>query len=164
MAQIQAAGPQIPLAHGGILAAYADGGIDKAVKFYDGGGSEDHRAMIAGAGSWRVWAEPETGGEAYIPLSPAKRDRSTSILGDVAGMFGFQLVPYSAPMPVYQPGAVNLPATGSRGGGGFSPVLNVSIQADANVSQSALTQVVSDAVKPAFAAFTRELRTELRTR
>ncbi len=28
----------------------------------------------------RVWAEPETGGEAYIPLAPAKRTRSTAIL------------------------------------------------------------------------------------
>ncbi|MFE2994278.1 phage tail tape measure protein [Nocardia sp. NPDC059246] len=39
------------------------------------------------------WAEPETGGEAFIPLAAGKRERSTAILGSVAGMFGFQLTP-----------------------------------------------------------------------
>ncbi|MCZ4557989.1 phage tail tape measure protein [Rhodococcus maanshanensis] len=54
-------------------------------KFFANGGfggvgrGEDHTAQIASAGSWRVFGEPETGGEAYIPLSPAKRSRSLSI-------------------------------------------------------------------------------------
>lgn len=47
--------------------------------FANGGMSEQHVAQIAPAGSWRVWAEPETGGESYIPLAPAKRERSMSI-------------------------------------------------------------------------------------
>lgn len=54
-------------------------------------GTEDHRAQIAPAGAWRVWAEPETGGEAYIPLSPAKRGRSMQILENVANRFGVDL-------------------------------------------------------------------------
>ena len=37
------------------------------------------------------WAEPETGGEAFIPLAASKRARSTEILGQVAGMFGMGL-------------------------------------------------------------------------
>ncbi|MFI6368712.1 phage tail tape measure protein [Nocardia sp. NPDC050630] len=37
------------------------------------------------------WAEPETMGEAFIPLAPSKRGRSVNILGQVAGMFGFGL-------------------------------------------------------------------------
>jgi TP901 family phage tail tape measure protein len=45
----------------------------------DGNLYEQHVAQIAPAGSWRVWAEPETGGESYIPLAPAKRERSMSI-------------------------------------------------------------------------------------
>jgi TP901 family phage tail tape measure protein len=54
-----------------------DGGV---VEYYgDGGMSENHVAEIAPAGAWRVWAEPETGGEAYIPLAPNKRDRSIAI-------------------------------------------------------------------------------------
>lgn len=55
-------------------------------------GSEDHRAEIAGPGEWRVWAEPETGGEAYIPLAESKRGRSTEILSAVARRFGKRLV------------------------------------------------------------------------
>jgi TP901 family phage tail tape measure protein len=68
----------------------AAGGVD--VRSYAAGG-EHHAAQIAPAGAWRVWAEPETGGEAYIPLARAKRDRSTDILGRVADLFGFVLVP-----------------------------------------------------------------------
>jgi hypothetical protein len=56
-------------------------------------GTEDHRAQIARPGQMRVWAEPETGGEAYIPLSTSKRDRSTDILGRVADRFGYALEP-----------------------------------------------------------------------
>lgn len=55
------------------------------------GGAEDHRAQIAHAGAWRVWAEPETGGEAYIPLADSKRAQSEKILGLVANRFGYGL-------------------------------------------------------------------------
>lgn len=69
----------------------ADGG---KVEFYAAGGrSEHHVAQFARAGTMRVWAEPETGGEAYIPLAPAKRARSTAILEEVASDFGYVLVP-----------------------------------------------------------------------
>lgn len=57
--------------------AEADGGV---LDFYANGGMREHHvAQIAPAGAWRVWAEPETGGEAYIPLAPAKRQRSQQI-------------------------------------------------------------------------------------
>ena len=56
-------------------------------------GTEDHRAQIAPGGAMRVWAEPETGGEAYIPLAASKRKRSTAILGAVAEKFGLGLTP-----------------------------------------------------------------------
>lgn len=58
-------------------------------------GSEDHRAQIARAGANRLWAEPETGGEAYIPLASSKRRRSTEILGKVAGKFGYGLTEFA---------------------------------------------------------------------
>ncbi|WP_236826044.1 MULTISPECIES: phage tail tape measure protein [unclassified Blastococcus] len=49
----------------------ADGGV---VDYYaDGGMSENHVAQIARAGDWRVWAEPETGGPAFIPLAHHNR-------------------------------------------------------------------------------------------
>ena len=49
---------------------------------------EDHSAQIAPGGAWRVWAEPETGGEAYIPLHPSKRDRSLSIWRETGRRLG----------------------------------------------------------------------------
>lgn len=54
------------------------------------GGIEDHVAQISKP-TYRVWAEPETGGEAYIPLSPTKRARSTAVLSNVAERFGMQI-------------------------------------------------------------------------
>ncbi|MHA7956315.1 phage tail tape measure protein [Streptomyces sp. L500] len=70
--------------------AEADGGV---LEFYaDGGVRENHVAQIAPAGTWRVWAEDETGGEAYLPLAPSKRTRSKAILGEVARRFGGEVV------------------------------------------------------------------------
>ncbi|MEV4741569.1 phage tail tape measure protein [Streptomyces sp. NPDC049555] len=71
--------------------AEANGGV---LEFYAGGGirSEDHVAQIAKGGTWRVWAEPETHGEAYIPLAASKRPRSKAILGEVARRFGGEVV------------------------------------------------------------------------
>lgn len=74
-------GPGRSHANGGVVSYYANGGV-----------RENHVAQIAAAGSWRVWAEPETGGEAYIPLAQSKRVRSTAILATVADKFGLTLV------------------------------------------------------------------------
>lgn len=65
-------------ARGEANAAYrADGAV---VDYYAAGGvRENHVAQIAPAGAWRVWAEPETEGEAYIPFAASKRDRSLAI-------------------------------------------------------------------------------------
>jgi TP901 family phage tail tape measure protein len=71
------------------LAPAADGAV---MEFYNSGGMrEQHVAQIQPAGAWRVWAEPETGGEAYIPLADAKRARSLAILADVNRRFGSPL-------------------------------------------------------------------------
>lgn len=67
----------------------------RVTQFANGGFSgrrENHQAQIAPAGAWRLWAEPETGGEAYIPLSPAKRARSMQILAKTADLMGAQVV------------------------------------------------------------------------
>lgn len=78
----------------GTVRRFADGGIlsklrTPAIKAFAGGGIENHTAQIA-RGAWpvRVWAEPETGGEAYIPLSKNKRKRSLEILRQVMNEFG----------------------------------------------------------------------------
>ena len=85
----------------------ADGGIDAPVQAFANGGQRvnqavarraksshepSHQAHIAPAGSYRVFAEEETGGEAYIPMAPSKRARSEKILGAVANQFGYELI------------------------------------------------------------------------
>lgn len=66
--------------------AQADGSV---LSFFAGGGmNENHVAQIAPAGSWRVWAEDETGGEAYIPLAGSKRGRSRKIAEETVRRLG----------------------------------------------------------------------------
>lgn len=64
----------------------ADGGIVAAAN----GRLTD--AKIQGPGTLYQWAEPETEGEAFIPLSESKRKRSSLILAEVADMFGYELI------------------------------------------------------------------------
>lgn len=64
----------------------ADGGV---VDFYGSGGIRENRvAQIAPAGAWRVWAEPETGGEAYIPFAQSKRGRSVAVWAEAGRRLG----------------------------------------------------------------------------
>ena len=65
----------------GNLPTFADGGI--------------HQAQIARGGDLRIWNEPETGGEAYIPLAMSKRARSESILAQVAKEFGYGITKFA---------------------------------------------------------------------
>lgn len=70
------------------LATSADGNI---FDFYANGGMrENHIAQIAPAGAWRVWAEPETGGEAYIPLADSKKPRSLDIWAETGKRLGVE--------------------------------------------------------------------------
>lgn len=65
------------------------------VHSYAAGGFENHRPQIAHAkaGTVRVWAEPETGAESYIPWAMDRRPRATGILAATANGFGYDLVP-----------------------------------------------------------------------
>lgn len=101
---------------------FADGGFF----FARGGMVENHQAMIARAGSgnapFRVWAEPETGGEAYIPLAPGKRARSTAILAAVADRFGLTLAGRDGyPLPQAAHGAVRPQGQAFANGGLVTP-------------------------------------------
>lgn len=90
---IAAPGRAYPNANGSIR-QYADGGI-AALESYANGKTPD-QALIQKAmpGPGLVqWAEPETGGEAYIPLGKNKRARSQSILATVADIFGLVVLP-----------------------------------------------------------------------
>lgn len=61
-------------------------------RFYAGGGLDRpnaHQPEIASGRSLRIWAEPETQGEAYIPLAnDHRRPRAKTILETTAAMFG----------------------------------------------------------------------------
>lgn len=76
--------PKIALRDGAVV-RFADGGI---TNFANGGMRERHVAQIAPAGAMRVWAEPETGGEAYIPLAKGKRERSRKIAAETVDRLG----------------------------------------------------------------------------
>ena len=64
-------GGKIPMADGGVLPSQA--------------------TIMAPRSRLIQWAEPETKGEAFIPLAESKRPRSKAILADVAGRFGLSL-------------------------------------------------------------------------
>jgi len=85
---------------GAVVDYYASGGI-----------RERHVAQIAPAGSWRVWAEPETGGEAYIPLAASKRQRSLAIWRETGHRLG--VTGYSAGALLARPGAASATASGA---------------------------------------------------
>jgi hypothetical protein len=84
-------------ADGGVVERYASGGIR----------SEQHDAQMARAGAWRVWAEPETGGESYIPHAPSKRARSVEVLRKTNEILG---------SPMQERGAGGAVAVASGGG------------------------------------------------
>lgn len=66
---------------------FASGGVRRA---------ENHVAQIARAGEWRVWAEPETGGETYVPHALSKRARAEQIMAQTAQIFGGTYIPGGA--------------------------------------------------------------------
>jgi hypothetical protein len=65
--------------------------IGSVIDYFDKGGiRENHVAQIASAGAMRVWAEPETGGEAYIPLALAKRKRALEVYAETGRRLGVE--------------------------------------------------------------------------
>jgi hypothetical protein len=75
-------------ANGGVVDYYANGGIQRGGVRRFAMGSENHVAQIAPAGSWRIWGEPETGGEAYVPFARSKRPRSRMIAEETVRRLG----------------------------------------------------------------------------
>lgn len=152
----------MPIAQGAIFTG-------AGVKAFAGGGFENHVAQIA-QGRWpaRLWAEPETGGEAYIPLAMAKRARSTQILGKVADKFGYGLVPMAEGGYWDQASmAAVLAAAGWRamGSNRFARTSTVQIDAPINLSFTGIeginarevAQVVEVSVKRALGDVNRKL-------
>lgn len=80
----------------GAIRGYIDGGIAAAEAFANGGFKHIQKPTSAkifqGSGAGTIFAEKETGGEAYIPLAASKRRRSTDILAKTAEIFGLSVV------------------------------------------------------------------------
>jgi TP901 family phage tail tape measure protein len=95
-------------AYGGVV-AFAQGGMF----------GESHHPQIGRAvpGAVRIWAEPETGNESYIPWAMDRRGRATDILGITADAFGYTLVPKSTMVQSFAHGGVNGGGASSGGWG-----------------------------------------------
>lgn len=82
----------------GNIVQFADGGVHR----------ESHQPQIAQAvpGTVRMWAEPETYRESYIPWAPDRRGRATEILRTTADAFGYALMPKSRMVQSYAHGGM----------------------------------------------------------
>ncbi|MFE4915799.1 hypothetical protein ACFRCX_30305 [Streptomyces sp. NPDC056652] len=100
----------------------ADGGLHQGGVKYFADGAENHVAQIAPGGQWRVWAEPETMGEAYIPLAPSKRGRSRKIAEETVRRLGGKGIAWNADGSVtdwrYDPTSGSLCSPGDAGAAG----------------------------------------------
>ena len=101
-------------ANGGFVGQFANGGIYAA--------APARVPMIAttrGPAAGILWAEPETGWEAYISGKPMMRQRNIGILSETASRFGMRLVPKTMAAPRVQPapGTISMP-TGGPGSSG----------------------------------------------
>ncbi|MFD9792092.1 phage tail tape measure protein [Streptomyces sp. NPDC059070] len=72
-------------ATGSVLDFYANGGIRSVDR---GDQPDQHVAQIAPAGSYRVWGEPETQGEGYVPFRASARPRSRAITEEIVRRLG----------------------------------------------------------------------------
>ena len=81
---------------GSTVAGLFDNASGSVTDYYARGGMhENHVAQFAPAGAMRVWAEPETGGEAYIPLASSKRARSLDIWEETGRRLGVTFAKYA---------------------------------------------------------------------
>lgn len=111
------------------------------VSFASGGMYEDHAPQIvrASAGAFRVWAEPETGRESYIPWAWDRRTRATSILRSTARGFGYDLVPRSQLAGRFGPTGAT--TTGTQ------PTARIEFRSDGSRLGDVLVEIVRKAVR-----------------
>lgn len=108
---------------GGYYANRADGGwAGPGAPQVAAANGLDRQSMIARGGANILWAEPETGWEAYISGKPSQRERNIGILGDVASRFG-----------LYVGRLAGAGAAGAASGTGGAQI-NVSVTADAGLA------------------------------
>lgn len=106
---------QIRISASGRPDQYADGGVNiRGVRYYANGGAENHIAQMARAGEYRVWAEPETGGESYIPHAASKRAGADRVMADTAAILGGVYIPAGSVGVAAAPGRSSSPESGMQ--------------------------------------------------
>lgn len=112
---------------------FADGGITMGdVRYFAGGGVENRVAQMARAGNVRVWNEPETEGETYLPHAKSKRAASEMYLAQTAAMFGGRYIPASqtnAPTPASGGVNVNIAAINIPPGVTYAEAVSIAKEA-----------------------------------
>jgi phosphoribosylformylglycinamidine (FGAM) synthase PurS component len=142
----------MPNANGNIV-RFAQGGVRMAnnlVKAF-ANGSEKHIAQIARPGQIRLWNEPETQGEAYLPLAKSKRTRSKAILDRVAEIFGGKVVYFAnggIRPPTSQAAALNRQTRITRTASASSAGASSLVGGDLNINVGAVS-TVGDAMEDA---------------
>lgn len=100
---LQSTPEQIQALNAAFAAQQSAAGTQVGMTKYASGGIEDHKAQVGT--NLRLWGEPETGGEAYLPLGAGKRAGSVALMHDVARRFGYRMVgASSAPVTVVHSG------------------------------------------------------------
>lgn len=99
------------------LNGLASGGIIDFQAFAAGGFHDPaHVASIVPAGTYRLMAESETGGEAYIPLAAAKRGRSLRVWEEAGRRLGVPMGQIASTAPVSAPRVGAYPSADQVGG------------------------------------------------
>jgi TP901 family phage tail tape measure protein len=103
---------------------------------------EDHSPQIVNPGDIRVFGEPESGGEAYIPLAQSKRARSTQLLAQVARAFGLGVTGLAngGVIGLADGGTTDLPLSEILGT--YNDVVNPASKADVTAAAKARTKQV----------------------
>jgi hypothetical protein len=138
-------------ADGGIV-HYANGGIRAAasrIKAF-AAGAERHIAQIGKPGEIRIWNEPETKGEAYLPLAPEKRKRSEAILDRVAQIFGGMVVyPGRGALSNYADGGIRTGGSSSRLRSTIAAAAAALVGGDLNLTMTSAPMSPSQAINDA---------------
>jgi hypothetical protein len=121
---------------------YADGGLVRGGKIRAAAdGLQSRQATMLGGGSNVLWAEDSTGGEAYIPLSPAKRVRSRQIAASTVAILGGRVAWNStARAAPAAAGAAAVLATGGGSGSGGT-VVQVTVQGTVTSEQNLINTI-----------------------
>ena len=138
----------------GFTRSFADGGI---TAFASGGLSgtverPGNAKIYSAATPYRIFAEPETGGEAYIPLAPGKRSRATAIWAETGRLIGAMANGGIQSTPGFKPRA-----SGPGGPVVIESPINVSVVASPGMDEQRVAEIATNQIDSSLRALGREL-------